>query len=299
MLYNLLSMTEGFIKPKICLTAIGHDPSGSWTRHIENTGQILEQIYSERLISFTPVTNLLTVSAAEESGWQIIIEDSSIGVARMRGIERALSTSCKSVNLWDGDRVLYAATRAPNELADFVDYMPAYDFSITGASLDAIKTHQSSLTSWEGVKSWYLGYYLGIEGDIANRGCFGFSREFATFLMTHLTGFEKETDEVDGIFPIMAQVFQKFIQNGEVVSTGRQATGYKEYPIIASYEDWIFEGLASEESKRRKNTKADFMKRGRSVLRQIQVCEGIARRFGLVTPNEPSFMDMLNDVHPQ
>lgn len=289
-------MSEKVKEFNTCLTAVGHDPSGSWGKHIRNTSGILDRIYPERLISFTPRTNSLTIKAAQETGWQVSVEESSIGEGRMRAIDRALATSCGFINLWDGDRILYAATSSPDELTEFAYFMKEYDFSITGGTSTAIETHQSSLTSWEKVKSWYLGYYLGIEGDIANRGCFGFSREFATFLMTHLTGFEKETDEVDGIFPIMAQVFRRFIESGEIEGTGRGTIGYKEYPTITSYEDWIFEGVTSDESRNRKNNKRDFMRRGYSVIRQIEICEAIARRFGLVAIEEPSFMEMLKGI---
>lgn len=283
-------MTEANLSSNICLTTTGHDPEGRWVPYLENTQGILSRLYKSRLIVFTPDTSYQTRRMAEQDGWQVTVDDLKLGPARIKAMKAALSISCDFINLWDADRLLYAATIAPTELNEFVSQIPKYDFSLAGGTRKAIDSHQPSMTSWEKVKSWYLGYYTGIEGDIANRGCFAFSREFATFLLTYID--PNHLDEVDCVFPMMALIFDKFIQEGTINETERQRMGYAEFDNMTSHEDYIFEGLTREESRTRQNTRADFMRRGWSVLRQLQISDEIATRFTLISTIEPQAVDL-------
>lgn len=265
-------------KPNVIISAIGHDPAGRWAEHFLRVDPILSN-YPNRLISFTETTNQATVSTATDCGWQVVVEKASINRARFRAVNRGLKEGGQFINLWDGDRLLYAAATAPHELEDLIHKIPHYDFLIVGATAEGIKTHPSSMTVWEGVKSWRLGRYLGIEGDIANRGCFGFSREFATFLSTYQL---EDTDEIEGLFPILALAYQKILKEGDSLQQNR-GIGYIEYPTLASFEDWMFEGLTPEESAGRKTSVNDFNLRGRHVMRILETAERIAATYGLAS----------------
>ncbi len=263
------------IKPDIVVSAIGHDPQGTWARHFPVVNESLKSLFKQRIISFTERTSHDTINSANDCGWQVFVEEASISLARYRAVERGLNQGSGFVNLWDGDRLLHAATVAPDELEQFTRSIPNYDFLILGATPDARDTHPKSLTLWEGIKSWWLGHYLGIEGDIANRGCFGLSREFATFLLTYqLT----DQDETDGLFPLLALAYQKVLKDEGQEGRG---IGYLECPNIASYEDWIFEGLTQKESARRKTSTGDFLRRSAEVLRILRTADRIALMYEL------------------
>lgn len=264
----------------VVVSAIGHDPEGRWASHFPRVNEQLDEIYAQKLISFTPRTSESTIRAARDNNWRVFIEETSIGVGRFKAIERGLEEDKGFINLWEGDRLLHAASVAPQELKDLTAAIPNYDFFIVGATVEGIKTHPSSMTPWEGVKSWWLGHYLGFEGDIANRGSFGLSREFATFLLTYQLS---ENDETDGLIPIMALAHQKLLMSKGKVGRG---IGYAEYPNITLFEDWIFEGLTQEESARRKTSPDDFLRRGAHVMRILKKADEVAIAYGLASPDK-------------
>lgn len=267
-------------KPNMLVSAIGHDPEGKWAPHFSTVNERIDEIYGQKIISFTTRTSEASIKAAEANDWQVFVEETSIGVGRFKAIERGLNGETSFINLWEGDRLLHAATVAPSELMDFTQAILNYDFFILGATIEGIKTHPSSMTSWESIKSWWLGHYLGFEGDIANRGSFGFSREFATFLLTYQLS---EGDETDGLIPIMALAYQKLLTGEGKIGRG---IGYAEYPNIASFEDWIFEGLTQEESARRKTSLNDFFRRGAHVSRILKTADDVALMYGLTSPDQ-------------
>ena len=216
---------------EICLVAAGHDPEGRWVEHLEAANPLLEELSSTRFVSLTEGTHFSTVDTALKVGWKVNVEPLAVGSARFAVIRRGLKTNCDFVNLWDGDRLLYAAIYGSEELRDIVERIPKYDFFMAGATREAIATHQSSMPSWEEVKSWALGSYLGIKGAIASRGCFGFSREYAEFLVQHENA---EGDETDAIFVILSLAFKKLMSAGQLPSTGRETVGYSEYAKATS-----------------------------------------------------------------
>lgn len=267
-------------KPGIIVSAIGHDPEGKWADHFPRVKEHLDEIYAQKLILFTPRTRETTIRAARNNDWQVFVEEASIGVARFKAVEHGLDQGEGFINLWEGDRLLHAASVAPQELKGLTQAIPKYDFFIVGATSEGIKTHPSSMTVWEGIKSWWLGHYLGFEGDIANRGSFGLSREFATFLLTYQLG---ENDETDGLIPIMALAHQELLKRAGQVGRG---IGYAEYPNIASFENWIFEGLTPEESAKRNTSTDDFFRRGVHVMRILKTADDVALAYGLISPEE-------------
>lgn len=267
----------------ICLVAVGHDPEGRWTGCLEAANPLLASLYPSRFISLTERTHRSTIDVASSLGWKVDVEELPVGSARFAVIRRGLGTDHPFINLWGGDRILYAAIYGGEELRDITRIIPQYDCFIAGATPEAIDTHQSSMTVWERVKSWALGNYLGIEGDIANRGCFGFSREYANFLLQHEYS---RGDDTDGLFAILPLAFRKLIASGQLPSTGRDTIGYHEYTQATSYEDWIYEGLTQQESASRKNTPRDFTRRAESVIRAIVLAQAIGRRYDLGFPPE-------------
>lgn len=267
-------------RPNIVVSTIGHDPEGKWAPHFSRVNEKIDEIYVQKIISFTPRTSEATIKAAEANDWQVFVEETSIGVGRFKAIERGLNGETSFINLWEGDRLLHAATVAPLELRDLAQEIPNYDFFIVGATTEGIKTHPSSMTPWESIKSWWLGHYLGFEGDIANRGSFGFSREFATFALTYQLA---DNDETDGLFPVLALAYQNLLRSEGKIGRG---IGYAEYSKIASFEDWIFEGLTQEESARRKTSLNDFFRRGAHVSRILKTADDVALMYGLTSPDQ-------------
>lgn len=282
---------ESLDSNNICLAAVGHDPEGRWVDHFANSNGLLTELYGTRIISLSERTHNSTIDTALALGWRVDVEPLLIGSARFAVIRRGLQTDYPFINLWDGDRVLYAAIYGEDELRDVVSRIPRYDCFIAGATPEAIATHQSSMTVWEGVKSWALGHYLGIRGDIANRGCFGFSRQYAEFVVQDESS---AGDDTDALFAILSLAFRKLIATGKLPSTGRDTIGYREYTQATSYEDWIFEGLTKEESARRKNTHRDFTRRAESVLRAIVLAERIGQRYDLGFPPEDE--ELIEDM---
>lgn len=282
----------------ICLAAVGHDPEGRWTSCLEAANPLLASLYPSRFISLTKRTHRSTIDVASSLGWKVDVEELPVGSARFAVIRRGLETNHPFINLWDGDRILYAAIYGGEELRDIVRRIPQYDCFIVGATPEAIDTHQSSMTVWERVKSWALGNYLGIKGDIATRGCFGFSREYANFLLQHEYS---RGDDTDGLFAILSLAFRKLIATGQLQSTGRDTIGYCEYTQATSYEGWIYEGLTQEESASRKNTYGDFARRAESVIRAIVLAQAIGRRYGLGFPleGEETMADMVKRLAQQ
>lgn len=282
----------------VCLAAVGHDPQGRWAGHLEAADPLLGNLYPTKLVSLTEKTHHTTIDTALALGWKVDVEELPVGSARFAVIRRGLETDCNFINLWDGDRVLYAAIYGEEELRDIVKRIPQYDFFMAGATPEAIATHQPSMTVWERVKSWALGNYLGIEGDIATRGCFGFSREYANFLLQHEYS---RGDDTDGLFAILSLAFRKLIATGQLQSTGRDTIGYCEYTQATSYEGWIYGGLTQEESVSRKNTYGDFTRRAESVIRAIVLAQAIGRRYGLGFPleGEETMADMVKRLAQQ
>ena len=267
------------VNPSIVVCATSHDVEGRQAEFFPKVDTTLTRLYTRRLISFTDKTSLNTVDAAIQLGWDVEVvsgEQATTNKNRLRVIERGVAEGGQFINYWDGDRLLHASVMASDELVDLAYQIPKYDLLIVGATEEGIKTHQSSMVAWEAVKSWRLGRFLGINGDIANRGCFGFSREYATFLVAH----QSDGDESEALFTILALVYQKLLGKTNQLQQSR-GIGYKEYPNLASYEDWLFEGLTSEESARRKNTLEDFNRRGEHVGRILKTAEEIAAKYGL------------------
>lgn len=282
----------------ICLAAVGHDPEGRWTGCLEAANPLLASLYPSRFISLTERTHHSTIDVASYLGWKVDVEELPVGSARFAVVRRGLGTDHPFINLWDGDRILYAAIYGGEELRDIVGRIPQYDCFIAGATPEAIDTHQSSMTVWERVKSWALGHYLGIEGDVATRGCFGFSRDYAQFLIQHE---DSKGDDTDALFAILSLAFKKLISAGQLPATGKDTIGYHEYSQVTSYEDWIFEGLTQDESASRKNTHRDFTRRAESVIRAIVLAQTIGRRYGLGFPpeEEETMADMIKRLAQQ
>ena len=291
-------MEEEVVNSKICLVAAGHDPDGRWAVHLDATKPLLESLYTDRIISFSDRTNSETIDTAISAGWRVDVEPLPVGSARFAVIRRGLFTDSNFINYWDGDRILHATTYGVDELKDIVNRIPHFDFFVAGATPDAIATHQRSMTVWEGVKSWALGHYLGIDGDIANRGCFGFSREYASFLVKHEGS---KGDDTDALFAILPLAFRKLISQGLLPETGRDLVGYQEYSIATSFEDWMFEGLTREESAKRKNTQKDFTRRAESVLRAIVLTQRIGEQYdlGFLNPGEETMEMMIKRLASQ
>lgn len=264
---------------EVIVTTIDHDPNGTHAKHFLNVNETLDSLYTKKLISFTDVTNQTTINAAQDLGWEVAVGKYSTNPARFRAVERALNQSGQFINLWDADRLIYAATVSPTELRDLITETVKYDFLIVGATPDAIKTHQSSMTVWESIKSWRVGKYLGIEGDITNRGCFVMSRELATFVTAYKL---EDHDETDSLFPMLALAYQKSLRDSNQFQLSR-GIGYKEYEKIVSYEDWLFDGLSPEESARRKNTVEDFERRETHVKRILDTAQKISSMYGLTS----------------
>lgn len=279
----------------VCLYAVGHDPTGVWAPHF---GRIHEPILSlnrvmDKQISFTPGTASRTIDEAGKFGWQVYLEDLPVGRARFMGVRRIVEAVTTHGNLWDGDRLIHALEYGSDELKDFTEEVVKHDFFLAGATSEAIATHQRSMTVWEGVKSWLLGRYIGIEGDIANRGCFAFSKELAKFISEQP---ETEGDDTDGLFPLLAVAFREQIRRGQINPTNRKAIGYREYQKITSYEDWLFEGCSPEMSAVRKNTHADFTRRAESVLMIITNAQVVSDRYHLGLVEGEPFSQMLQRV---
>jgi len=274
----------------ICTVAIGHDPEGRWAKFFPKVAPVLNQVFDRVIFSFTESTSKETIRAARKGGWQIIVqEDPSIGKNRLAALRLGLESGCQFINLWDGDRLIHAAIVDQLELRDFVANIPRYDFLIGGATQESIDTHQKSMTSWEQVKSWALGYYLEIEGDIMNRGCVAFSRDLAKFIVQY----PEVGDDNTGIWPILALAFYKSRQAGRVEDTGRLPVGYREYSQMLGFEDWLFDGATREESARRKSTHQDFMRRAEDVIRIITAAQKVAQDFDLKLWEGESFEDLI------
>lgn len=64
---------------------------------------------------------------------------------------------------------------------------------------------------------------------------------------------------------------------------------------ITSYEDWIFDGLSSDESARRKSTPEDFIRRGIHVSRILQTADRAAKQLGLTT-GDISFDSIVKSI---
>lgn len=281
----------------VCLYAVGHDPNGVWAPHFE---KIYEPISSLDLvrniqIAFTPRTATRTINEAEKFGWNVHIEDNPVGRARFMGVRRIAEAATTHGNLWDGDRLIHALELKGglDELKDFTEAVVKYDFFLAGATPEAIATHQSSVTVWEGVKSWLLGRYIGIEGDIANRGCFGFSKELAEFIENHPA---TEGDDTDGLLPLLAVAFREQIRRGEINHTGYTPIGYKEYNVMTRYEDWVFDGYSPKESAARKNTDEDFYRRLESVLRIFINAQQVSERYNLGLINGEPIRQILQRI---
>ena len=45
----------------ICLSAVGHDPQGSWVDHLTNSNNVLTQLYDKRILSLSDRTHNSTV----------------------------------------------------------------------------------------------------------------------------------------------------------------------------------------------------------------------------------------------
>lgn len=283
-------MPEKRLNSTICLATIGHDPEGRWVDHLSRSNPVLASLFPARIISLTDETHNSTIDTAFFLGWRVEVENLPVGSARFAVIRRGLEIGVPFINYWDGDRILYAAQNGVEDLRDIQRRIPQYDCFIAGATRKAITTHQSSMTCWEEVKSWALGHYLGIKGDIATRGCFGFSKEYAQLLIQHelTTG-----DDTDAIFAILPLAFRKLIESGQLPATGRETIGYRAYSKATSYEDWLFEGLTSEESRNRKDTQQDFTRRAESVLRQIILAQDIGRRYDLGFPSPGASMQEI------
>lgn len=290
-------MSERIFDSNICLAAVGHDPQGRWADYLSKGDPLLSNLYPNRLISLTERTHNSTIDRASELGWEVTVEELSVGSARFASIRRGLATGNPFINYWDGDRLLHATEYAREELKDIVTRIPNYDCFIAGATREAIVTHQPSMTSWEEVKSWALGHYIGIKGDIATRGCFGFSREFGLFLVQHE---DSKGDETDAIFAILPLAFRSLIDAGQLPETGRETVGYHEYDRATAYEDWMFEGLTPEESAKRKNSPRDFNRRAEAVLRALVLAENIGQQYNLGFPSEGGgIKDMLKRLAEQ
>lgn len=279
----------------VCLYAVGHDPNGVWAPHFERINEpILSlDLVADQQISFTSKTATKTIDEAERFGWQVHLEDLPVGSARFMGVRRIAKTSTTHGNLWDGDRLIHALEYGPDELRDFTERLVKHDFLLAGATPEAIATHQSSMTVWEGVKSWLLGKYIGIEGDIANCGCFAFSKELAKFIAGQP---ETTGDDTDGLFPLLAVAFREQIKRGQIDPTNRIPIGYREYQRMTSYEDWLFEGCSPEESADKKNTERDFIRRGESVLKIIMNAQDVSDRYQLNLFEGESFRQMLQRI---
>lgn len=280
-------------RPTICVAAVDHDPKGTHAEFYKPATEVLENWYDVLLVDFTINTHPDTIQAARDYGWRGKTADLSIGQNRFSALRSALETNCDFIHLFDGDRLLYAATKGPDDLLNFGTATPLYDFLIAGATPSAIATHQKSMTGWESVKSWALGRALGIDGDIANRGCFSFSKEFAQFTVQYPPAPE---DETDGIFPLLAIAYNKY-QREKNIDNGRQSWGYREYDKAFRYEDWLFEkGVTQEESAQRKNTYVDFIHRATSVIRILYNMRSIDERFNLnlLTDEERTVFDEMN-----
>lgn len=289
-------MREGLSDTTICLAAVGHDPDGKWAEHFANTNKLLNSLYAKKVLSLSDRTHNSTIDTALSLGWRVDVEPLRVGSARFAVIRRGIETESNFINYWDGDRILHAATHAKDELTDITNEIPKYEFFVAGATKEAIAAHQSSMTVWEGVKSWALGHYLGITGDIANRGCFGFSREYASFVVQHE---DSEGDDTDALFAILPLAFRKLIEGHILPETGRDLVGYCEYSRATSYEDWMFEGLTREESAARKNTQRDFTRRAESVIRAIVLAQSIGEKYDLGFPNpgEETMKEMINRLY--
>lgn len=262
-------------RPSIVVSAVEHDPQGLRAKHFQRATYAVESLYQERFISFTERSHHNTIDAARDCGWDIVVEETSMSAGRFRGVERGLSAGSGFINLWDADRLIYAANIAPDELKVLTQDLPQYDFFIAGGTPEAIKTHPSSLIVREAVKSWRLGRYLDIEGDIANRGCLGFSREFATFALTH--SFTEE-DEPEGALPILAVAYQHLLRERRQEGRG---IGYKEYSKITTFDEWFYEESNPEECAIRKSTLEDFEKRRVHVDKILETAERFASRYGV------------------
>lgn len=281
----------------ICLYAVGHDPQGTWASHFEKINEAIVSLtlVKDRQIAFTPKTTPKTIGEAEKFGWQVHIEDNPVGRARFMGVRRIAEAATTHGNLWDGDRLIHALELkgGHDELRDFTEAVVKHDFLLAGATPEAIATHQSSMTVWEGVKSWLLGRYIGIEGDIANRGCFGFSKELAEFVGSHLA---TEGDDADGLIPLLAVAFREQIRRGKINPTNYIPIGYREYNIMTRYEDWVFEGRPSEESACAKNTYYDFYRRMESVLKIFMNAQDVSEKYKLGLVEGESIREMLKRV---
>lgn len=264
----------------ICLFAIGHDPDGKWARHFEIIDGPIKDLplVKERQITFTLKTAHKTIDEAGKFGWKIHVGDYSTGMARFKGIQSIAEAATTHGNLWDGDRLIHALEYGLDEFRDSTEKLVKYDFFLVGATPEAIATHQSSVTVWEGVKSWLLGRYLGIEGDIANRGFFGFSKELAEFIGNYPA---KEGNDADGLLPLLAVSFREQIKRGKINPTNYVPIGYKEYDVMTRYEDWVFDGYSPKESADRKNTYEDFYRRVESVLKIFMNAEEVSERYNL------------------
>lgn len=289
-------MTEGFTDNTICLAAVGHDPEGKWAEHFANTDGLLNSLYDKKIISLSDRTHNLTIDTAMSLGWRVDVEPLKVGSARFAVIRRGIETNSNFINYWDGDRILHAATYGVDNLRDITVRVPKYDLFIAGATPEAIATHQSSMTVWEGVKSWALGHYLGIDGDIANRGCFGFSKEYAKFVIQHENS---EGNDTDALFAILLLAFNQQMIDGVLPWTNRSSIGYAEYSNATSYEDWMFEGLTREESAERKNTSKDFTRRAESVIRAIVLAQSIGEKYnlGFLNPGEETMKEMIKRLY--
>jgi hypothetical protein len=286
-------------QPEVILTAIGHDPEGTWATPITQGASKINEIYNKdaKVIIFTSKTNQATVKAALDTDWQVVIEDnpqSPINGSRMEALRRGLALGSKGnishddikakvndyyLNYWDGDRLFHAALVAPDELKALKTEIPKYDFFIAGASPESLQTHPESMIRWEAEKSRFFGHFLDFKGDIANRGTFGFSRQFANWL---LSSSYIETDETDALFTAKALAFNEFLKEAGIKTKG---IGYAEYERLTNFENWRYEGLTPEQSREKHNTEEESAKRKQSVKACIETFAKYANLYRIPSKN--------------
>jgi hypothetical protein len=255
---------------KVDLTTIGHDPNRGWVKWLPKASEVLGSIYNNRLIIFTPQTHEYTKKAAQDSGWQVIVEDNAcnpINGARWSALKKGLDLEGDYLVLADADRAIRAAIVDPDGLLKVAQKTQQFDFVIVGGSKEAVKSHPRSIRIVEEKKSAVVSNILDINGDDIgnNRGFFGFSKDFTKLLVTNPF---REDDETDTFFPIMAKALGASI-------------GYIECDRLAGYERPFYQGLSPELGALVNSTYADYQKRRKHVLRAIRTAYRIANSYNL------------------
>jgi hypothetical protein len=169
----------------IALAATLHDPEGRLHDQLVRLLPVLNTVFSGLTLSVTPDSDQRAVELLRASGAMIerrseppSAGSAKIGRARRAAVALALEYSTPFVMYCDFDRVLHWTEYHVPELAEVLNTLTAYDFTILGRTLRAFESHPRVQRDTESIINHVFAVVSGSAWDVT-AAARGLSRQAA------------------------------------------------------------------------------------------------------------------------